>query len=248
MLSLEQSQQTMMQGLALGPDHVPEGLFAGGRKAGLRGLKVHANTISHARLVALEETFPRTLARIGHARFNHHSRQYLDWPEVAALPLTRIGQHLPGFLSAVDRAPGIADLAAFEWAWLECYHAAEARALALGELSGLGEAALLDVALERHPAAEILHLDRRVHRIIGDEVPTLRQAHAILLTRPEAEVLVAPACGAMTVLFEQLDASITICNLLTDANEHEHKGQAPPGDRLPALISLMEAGALVRTG
>lgn len=250
MLTLEQTQQTMMQALALGPNYVPDGLFAGGRMAGLRGLKVHANTISHARLVALEETFPRTLARIGHARFNQHSRQYLDWPEVAALPLAHIGQHFPGFLSAVDRAPGIADLAAFEWAWLACYHAAEARALALGELAGLGEAALLDVALERHPAAEILLLDRRVHRIIGDEVPALRPAHAILLARPEAEVLIAPASRAMTGLFGRLDAPTTICILLADANEHEdeRRDQAPPGERLPALISLIEAGALVRTG
>ena len=86
MLSLEQIQQTMIQALSLGPDHVPEGLFAGGRMAGLRGLKVHANTISHARLVALEETFPRTLARIGHARFNEHSRQRASFTGGGSLP------------------------------------------------------------------------------------------------------------------------------------------------------------------
>ncbi len=41
-------------------DHLPDDLFAGPHERVLVGMKVHANTISHARLVALEETFPRT--------------------------------------------------------------------------------------------------------------------------------------------------------------------------------------------
>jgi hypothetical protein len=246
MLSLEQTQLAMMQALDLGPDHVPDGLFAGGRMAGLRGLKVHANTISHARLVALEETFPRTLSRIGHTRFNEHSRRFLDWPGVTALPLARIGQGFSDFLSASGEPRGVVDLAAFEWAWLECYHAAEARPLALGDLAGIDEVALLNIRVARHPAARILQLDRKVHHIIGAEVPNLRDASAFVLARPDAQVIVAPATATMAELFRQLHAPIRICNLLTDASEPERKDQAQPDDRLPALISLIEAGALVR--
>jgi hypothetical protein len=248
MPSLEQTQAAMMRALADGPDHLPDALFCGPHTRALLGMKVHANTISHARLVALEDSFPRTRALLEHETFNELSRRYLDWPGVTAYPLAHIGRDFAAFIGTSGESRASADLAAFEWSWLEAYHAAEAPVLTLADLAGIGEDALLGIVLMRHPAACLLHLAPAVHEIIGEEVPGLADAHAILLTRPEAQVLVSPASSAMTAAFAQTDKPVSICNLLERCTEFERKDQPPPGDIMAALIALMEAGALKRVG
>lgn len=62
---LDDDQAAVAATLLHGPRNLPTGLFAGTEAAVLRGLRVHANTISHARLVALEETFPRLREHLG---------------------------------------------------------------------------------------------------------------------------------------------------------------------------------------
>lgn len=248
MFSLEQTQAAMMRALADGPDHLPDALFCGPHTRALLGMKVHANTISHARLVALEDSFPRTRALLGHEAFNERSRRYLDWPGVAARPLAQIGHDFAAFLGATGGSVASADLAAFEWAWLEAYHAAEAPVLTLADLAGIGEEPLLDIVLTRHPAARLLDPDRAVHEIIGEEVPGLASARAILLARPEEQVLVSPATSAMAAIFAKVDRPISICNLLESCTEPDSKDQLPPDDIMAALIALMEAGALEGVG
>ncbi len=161
-MQLEALQQSMIAAIDLGPDYVVDSAFLGGRAAALRGLAVHANTISHARLVAIEETFPRTRESLGEERFNALSQTYLDRPRVAAEAHSAIGRHLPAFLGEAGYDDSAA-LAAFEWAWLEAYHAAEAEALALSGLAGLSEEELLQTCLALHPAA-------RMTRAIRNEV------------------------------------------------------------------------------
>jgi hypothetical protein len=246
MPSLEHTQAAMMRALDHGPDHLPDALFCGNRSRALLGMKVHANTISHARLVALEDSFPRTRALLGHETFNELSRRYLDWPGVAAHPLAQIGRDFPAFLGATGESVVSADLAAFEWSWLEAYHAAEAPVLTLADLAGIGEEALLDIVLMRHPAARLLHLGSMVRAILGEEVLGLADADAILLTRPEAQVLVSPAASAMSAAFAQADKPVSICNLLKSCTEPDSKGQLPPDGITAALVALMEAGALKR--
>ena len=60
MPALDAAQQAMMRAIDLGPDFAPHDLFSAIPERVMLGLRVHANTISHARLVALEDTFPRT--------------------------------------------------------------------------------------------------------------------------------------------------------------------------------------------
>lgn len=248
MLSFEKVQAEIMSALDQGPAHLPEGLFRGERARALLGMKIHANTISHARLVALEDTFPRTRSRLGTEAFNKLSRMYLDWPGVLGHPLALIGADFAAFLRAGGETLAEADLAAFEWAWLASYHAAEAPTLGLADLAGIAEAVLLEIVLERHPAAQLLCLNRLVHQIIGEEVPGLGDAPAILLTRPHAQVLVAPATTAMSAVFAQASTPVRICNLFGEGAEPEGEHQLPPDDIMNALIALMESGALQRAG
>ena len=57
MLSLEAIEAKFIDTINNGPDVLDPALFAGPLDRVLIGLKTHANTISHARLTALEATF-----------------------------------------------------------------------------------------------------------------------------------------------------------------------------------------------
>lgn len=246
MSSLEGGQSAMMAALEHGPSRLPADLFAGAPERVLAGMAVHANTISHARLVALEDTFPRTRSHIGEAAFNRLSRSFLEQPGVPAQPLARIGAGFDAFLAAAGDADGSADLARFEWLWLGAYHAAEAEPLVLGGLAGLTPDALLEVTVYAHPAAMVGRFAALVHRVLGAEVPGLDEAPAILLTRPEAEVLVAPASEIMADMLALASKSQSIGNLLASGGETADDETVPVDAAMAALVGLINAGALVR--
>ena len=168
--------------LLQGPGQLPAGLFDGTDATVLRGLRVHANTISHARLVALEDSFPRTRAFLGEGEFNRLSHAFVEAGGVQGRSLADIGADFPAWL--VD--PLAADLARVECAWVESYHAAEAPALVLADLAGLGEADLLGFAVRCHPAARIVMLTSDAAPLVD---PALAPgASALLIARPDAEV------------------------------------------------------------
>ena len=238
-MRLEALQASMIAAIDLGPEHVADKLFLGGRQAALRGLSVHANTISHARLVALEETFPRTRALLGEARFNRLSRAYVETPEAKARPLNAIGRGFARFLSEADARSDAGSLAAFEWAWLESYHAAEAEALKPSHFADANEDTLLSTVVRLHPAA--LLITAQAAPMLAEEIPALAGAEAILLTRPGAEVLLTPADRAMQWQYAMLGEAQRICNLLDLGNEFAGE------DGLQGVMTMLGAGSLVLT-
>lgn len=235
-MQLEALQRSMMAAIDGGPGFVDESLFSGDRAAAMRGLAVHANTISHARLVALEETFPRTREQLGHGRFNALSRDFIERNEARAEPLNTIGRHFANYLGICE-APNAAVLAAFEWAWLESYHAAEDKALELADLAGAGEEELLAITVARHPAARLVSANAGPW--LEDELPGIAGAAAILVTRPGADVMVSSANAPMARQFALLADPQPVCNLLAAGREQDGE------DGLHALLAMLEAGSLV---
>lgn len=232
-----------MRALDRGPAHLPHGLFAGSHDRVLAGMTVHANTISHARLMALEDTFPRTRHAIGVAMFNAISRLFLEQPGVTARPLARIGAGFDDFLSCRSDHPGAADLARFEWCWLQSYHAADAPPLELATLVKLAPDVLLDQELMRHPAATASRFGRHVGNWLSEEVNGLEHAEAILIARPGADVLVSPATAVMVRLLAHAEKAVSIGNLLAPISETRDNGEAPGMPTMQALITLINAGA-----
>ncbi len=242
---LENGQRAMMAAIDHGPAHLPNDLFVGPVERVLAGMRVHANTISHARLIALEDTFPRTLAHLGHAAFNQLARAFVERPEVTAQALTMIGTGFDGFLAAQGHADA-ADLAWFEWLWLSAYHAADAEPLELSGLAGLTPEALLEVMVEAHPAAVVARLGPLVRDALKDEVPGIAGADAILVTRPDADVLVAPATHRMADLFAVARNPQFIGNLLGPMRELLDEDEDTVTAQMQALVDLINAGAMVR--
>lgn len=243
---LEEGQEAMMRALDHGPAHLPNGLFAGSVDRVLAGMKVHANTISHARLIALEDTYPRTRDHLGHGRFNQHSRLFLQQPGVSGRSLAMIGAGFDRFLARHGEGEGPAALARFEWLWLQSYHAAEAEVLTLEELTCLAPEALLEQSLASHPAAFAARFHPLVPELIGTEIPGLASAQAILIARPEAKVLISPATTVMVDLLNAAEISCTIGNLLEPFAEQADDGKSAVDGIMQALVSLINAGALIR--
>jgi hypothetical protein len=208
-------------------------------------MRVHANTISHARLVALEETFPRTLAHMGHAAFNQLAHTFVEQPEVTAQALALIGAGFNGFLAAQGHADA-ADLARYEWLWLMAYHAADAEPLTLSDLAGLTPEALLEVTVAAHPAATAGRYAQLVHAMLEDEVPGLADAEAILVTRPDVDVLTLPATRRMVDLCAVAQNPRSIGNLLGSMRELTDDNDDVVAAQMQALVDLINAGAMVR--
>jgi hypothetical protein len=315
---LEAAQANFVATINQGPDALDPTLFAGPINRVLLGLKAHANTINHARLVALEDSFPLTRQEMGEAAFNTLSRDYVETDEARACDSNSIGRHFADFLTTAlntveiqhptspfphivisakagihhrahsfhqsalsklnaqvmdsrlrgnDEGLGInvlnseselplgnaspcrvegrrneasiTDLATIEWAWLEAYHAADAKPLLLETIGAMGEAALLDLQVAAHPAMRLVALTAPLSAALSD-VATDGQPHAILIVRPEAEVRLVALDAATTALVEKCATPVTIGNLLGLAAEQ--LGMTDPSG---PVLTLIGAGALV---
>lgn len=230
---MRDAQTAIAATLLHGPDYLPAGLFAGSESDVLRGLRVHANTISHARLVALEDTFPHTRAYLGEAGFNRLSRAFLDAGGACHRPLADIGK---GFADTLAD-PVAADLARIEAAWLEAYHAADACALDLSELVGLDEAALLALRVRRHPAARGLTLATPAAPLVDPAFAS--DVRALLVVRPAAEVRLLGIHAAAIAVLAMAGEISPLGNLIATLDETHPEGGA-------AIAALIAAGAFER--
>jgi hypothetical protein len=238
MHSLADVQTNFIETINDGPDRLNLTMFAGPLDRILLGLKAHANTISHARIVALEETFPLTRQQLGDAAFNALARNFVETDAARASDANRIGLGFPKFL----RDPSTKELAQIEWAWLESYHAAEAVPLTLGDLAALDEVALLALPVAPHPSALTVTISAPIASAL--QALSGQQPAAILSVRPNAEVRLVPLNAIQLAVFAaSAQKSTTLGNLLVAAIEQAGE-QAP----LEPILHLIGAGALVKAG
>jgi hypothetical protein len=235
MLALRKSCEAFALTLDRGPDLYPHGLFAGTWDRALLGLKVHANTISHARLVALEDSFPHTMEAMGHAMFNAASRNWLDTGHGRSCALAQIGNQFPDWLARRADCCTFAALARFEWGWLETYHAAEAASLTPDMMQTLQASTILETVAASHPAVRIADADARIAELCG--FPTAPEK--VVITRPDAEVLIHPANAATADLLSLFDGKSTFQTVL-----ETFWANRPNEDAVAGINQLVSIGAL----
>ncbi len=236
MSPLHEVQAAMARAILEGPGHVPSDLFEGSGKRVMMAFASHANTISHARLVALEDTFPHARELLGEERFNQLSRAFLDSGHGSDAALGDIGGVFAAWLTGQD-AGDATTVAQFEWGWLECYRAAEASALTMQDLGHLGEEGLLATIMGLHPAARRCDANAALTGILG--LPCSEQ---LMLVRPDAEIRILALEAAQSRVFSMLEEkSRSVSNLFAGLSELMDETQI-----LPAIIALVGAGAVVK--
>jgi hypothetical protein len=240
MYSLSEVQSAVQAAISLGPHAINNAVFSGQPSRILLGLKAHANTVSHARLIALQETFPLTRDAIGHARFNSVSRPFLDLAgidrEGARLaPLAQIGRNFPNALMGAGVTKESIFLARYEWASLQSFHAAEAAPLMLTDMQNKSEAGILLIRVRHHPANRIVANCRAIpgHHI-GDRLLITRPSETVQTTSISAVAATLCAVASVPAALGDVLARVLV----------EH----PEGDLMAALVTLINAGALCLEG
>lgn len=241
MLSLIEAQDNFIATINNGPSALLPGLFAGLPDRVMLGLKAHANTISHARLIALEDSFPRTKMAMGEAEFGAVSHNYVETDVARCANTNLIGADFADFLAEAAVAAQFVDLSRIEWAYLESYHAADAQPLSLADIGVIDSGAMLDLQIDVHPAAQLLRLTSNRFDLV-DEIGVLNDG-AVLITRPEVGVALNAVDGITALLFEEALQGCKICNLLALAVEDGEEQAA-----LAPIIMLIGAGALIQKG
>ena len=202
------AQLAFARAIERGPDALAEALLAGGRAAQLRGMRAYANSISHARYVALEESFPRTRALLGHAAFHALSMKFLWMEANRSQPVRTLGT---GFAAELAD-PAARDLATVEWAWLESHGSCDAQSVELSALGDIDPARLVASRVRRHPAARLVTLDAPADfRFDGVEQGT---DSLLLLTRPDSYVRLARLSARHADLFDRCARPVTLGELL----------------------------------
>lgn len=211
--------------LEFGPGSCPADLFAGSVPSIVRGLKVHANNIAYARHMALEQSYPRLLQLLGLQAFHDAAERFLDQPQIANRSLDSLGE---GFTQLLDD-PAHRNLGNAEWAWLQVFHAAEAKALTLAELATLDAETLIGARFSLHSAVRWFPLEEPFQ--LPWDHPLSDDGEALLLTRPESEVKLQRIDSGATAVLSLLSTPCTPGELL--------------GTEALKLIALIDAGAIV---
>jgi len=122
-------------------------------------LRVYRNNFILSLAQALADVFPVLERLVGPEYFGQLARRYVREHPSRSGNLHDFGREMAAFLTRLPEAealPYLADVAALEWAWHECFHAAEAPALDVTRLAALSPAALESVRLRLHPAVRLV--------------------------------------------------------------------------------------------
>lgn len=247
MPSLAESQSRFIDCLQKGPDHLPVEMFTETAGRALLGMKAHANTISHARLVALENAYPKLHEHMGHEDFHAISRDYIDQDHILLCDMNNIAEDFAAFLQKREIGATEVDLAKVEWAWLESYRAAEAEPVMLEDIVTLDEEGLLALSINRHPAMRLIYMTGELSpelSELGEKTP-----YALMVVRPEAQVLFHPLNAVEADIAGKIENISTMGNLLEKAIELVGEHANADGDAeqaMPHLIKLIQAGALMK--
>lgn len=247
MPSLADSQSHFINCLQKGPDHLPVDLFSQSAERAMLGMKAHANTISHARLVAIENTFPKLHEHMGHEAFHAISRDYIDQDHILLCDMNSIAEDFARFLAKRRLGATEIDLAKVEWAWLESYRSAEAQSLTVADIAALDEQKLLAFPVRPHPAMRLIRISGELSPALselGDDTP-----YALMVVRPEAQVLFNPLSTIEYDIAGKIELISTLGNLLEHGVELVGEKANAEGDAeqaMPHLIKLIQAGAIAK--
>ncbi|WDR06947.1 DNA-binding domain-containing protein [Devosia rhodophyticola] len=197
----------------LNPERAVPSIVAGpDGKAAARRYAVYRNNVTVSLIDALAATFPATMRITGVDFFRAMARDHVRATPPNSPLMFEYGYDFAGFIEQYEHArlmPWLADVARLERAWLDAYHAADAKPLMGASLALIPPDQLTDAILAPHPATRVVRSRYSVVAIFaanrGDAPISQIDASApedALVTRPGLEVMVRrlPPGGADFVL------------------------------------------------
>ena len=143
-------------------------LIQNGKLSGARRLEVYRHNVFTNLRGALGDIFPVVKRIVGDAFFLHAADQFIRAYPSRSGDLNQFGFEWPAFLSGYPHAaelPYLADVARLEWAWHDCFHAAEAAALDLARLATMPPEVHGKLVFRLHPAVRLLKSEFPILRI-----------------------------------------------------------------------------------
>jgi hypothetical protein len=225
----------------------PPGVVGPHGKATAKRYDVYRNNVTVSLIDALAAIYPAVQRITGVEFFRAMARFHVRTSPPTSPLLFDYGHGFPAFIDAYEHAqdmPWLADVARIERAWLDAYHAADARLLTADALAAVSADTLGELVFTPHPAARIVRSRYpavaifTMNRGEGPVTP-LRSSAAedALITRPDMEVTVRhlPPGGAefLTSLIEGKPLSVA-----ADAAFHD----APSFDLAAGIAAMVEAG------
>lgn len=178
---------------------VPPGLVGPDGKLSTRRFDVYRNNVMASLTRVLRSAFPATARIVGEDFFVGMACVHVAEKPPKSPMLFDYGVDFPDFIQRFEPAAGLAylpDIARIEWAWIEAYHAPEARSIGPADFAQIDPDDLPNLRVALHPSLHIVRSLFPAFTIwrtnINDDVPQSVNlavgAEDALIVRPDAEV------------------------------------------------------------
>lgn len=178
---------------------VPSGLVGPDGQSSIRRFNVYRNNVVAGLVRVLRDFFPATARLVGEEFFLLMARTFITGELPASPLLFEYGGNFPNFIRRFEPAgalPYLPDIARIEWAWIEAYHAPEARPINPAVIAELSPDVLSKLRMSLHPSLRMVRSRYPALSIwkmnVGANTPTgvFLAAHGedVLITRPHAQV------------------------------------------------------------
>ena len=160
--------QRMFASSLISGDVAAAPLIRSGKLSAERRLEVYRHNVLTNLRGALRDIFPVVNRIVGDAFFLHAADQFIRATPSHSGDLNQFGREWPAFLGDYPHAAELsylADVARLEWAWHECFHAADAALLDLGRLAAVAPEAHGALVFRLHPAVRLLESTFPILRI-----------------------------------------------------------------------------------
>jgi hypothetical protein len=216
-----------------------------------RRFAVYRNNVAVGLIGALEARYPVSRRIAGDDLFRAMARAFAHAHKPRSPVMIAYGEDFPEFaaayLAAAEAGPGLAglaDVARFENAWVEAYHAEDAAAATVGELAGLSPDCLPGARVAFHPAARLLRFATPAASVWASAqssddqaAPTAGIAEDALITRPDCDVRVRVLPPLAYDFALRLREGATLIEAAGSLND-------PTFDLGTHLVGLVDSGAV----
>lgn len=220
----------------------PEGRIAPKRFA------VYRNNVIVSLIDALGSTFPAVKALVGEDFFNAMAREFARKHPPQSPLLFEYGSEFPAFVAGFEPASTLlflGDVATLDRAWLDAYHAADAKTLDPTAIAMLEEEDLAGTRFTPQPAMGIVASQFPVvtiwqaaregkHPQFGDAP----KPETALVVRPDVDVQVYALTSAEGVMFAELSGGMTLGEAAETAQDDD-----PDFDFAAAMTRIITSGA-----